>query len=69
MLSVTNDAGHIWQDVRQVSWPIAQMEFTPDGTGYVLASEWNPARQNYDFALVSTSDGGDSWQLLEGNTR
>ena len=69
ILSTTADGGSTWREVRQVSWPNARLDYTPGGTGYVLASQWNPSIQNFDYALVKSSDGGVVWDLVEGVTK
>jgi photosystem II stability/assembly factor-like uncharacterized protein len=66
LLSVTSDGGATWQELRQVSWPGAHLDFTAIETGFALAWDWNPSQQNYDYALVQTTDGGSSWKLVEG---
>jgi hypothetical protein len=66
MLSATTDGGSTWQDVRQVTWPGARLDFSAAEMGFALAWEWNPSRQNYDYVLVNTMDGGDSWKLVKG---
>jgi len=66
VLSATTNGGATWKEVRQVTWPSARLDFYALGKGFALAWAWNPSRQNYDYALVSTLDGGDSWQMVNG---
>lgn len=66
MLAATTDGGTTWTDVRQVTWPGARLDFAVAEMGYALAWEWNPSRQNFDYALVSSSNGGNTWKLVNG---
>jgi hypothetical protein len=65
VLSLTTDGGDNWREVRQVAWPGA-----PGLCGwrkrFRTGAEWDPQRQNYDYALVQTTDGGDSGSWWKG---
>ncbi len=52
------DAGLTWTLVKQVSWE-GQFSFVDPQHG------WAVARADEEIALVRTSDGGETWQLIE----
>jgi photosystem II stability/assembly factor-like uncharacterized protein len=62
----TNDGGQSWQTVSTVTWPMAQLDFVSATEGYVLASAWNSQTGAFDYALVHTINGGQSWEIVRG---
>ena len=65
-VSVTADGGKNWQAVGTVSWPEAWLDFSIPRQGFALARSWNEQNSAYDYALVRTDNGGQSWSLVKG---
>ncbi len=53
----TDDGGRTWQYINTVSWD-GQFSFVDHSHG------WAIARNEDEIALVNTSNGGDTWQIL-----
>lgn len=54
----TSDGGTTWSRIKKVSWD-GQFSFVDSQHG------WAIARADDEIALVSTSDGGESWSILD----
>jgi hypothetical protein len=65
-VSQTINGGKDWQVVGTVSWPEAWLYFLAPGQGFALARSWNEQKSTYDYALVRTENGGQSWGLVKG---
>ena len=65
-VSVTADGGKTWRSAGTVTWPEAWLQFFIPGQGFALARSWNEQNSAYDYALVRTENGGQSWALVKG---
>ncbi|HLF37381.1 MAG TPA: hypothetical protein VI520_05550 [Anaerolineales bacterium] len=71
-LYLTTDGGENWTLLRHTEWALAQFDFVDAGTGWAVASactEFYCDRFEDPSALVKTTDGGLTWQMLEPRLR
>jgi len=64
----TADGGETWTQLEHTEWAAAQLNFVDAGTGWAVAStctEVTCSRSEASTALVKTTDGGLTWEVLE----
>jgi photosystem II stability/assembly factor-like uncharacterized protein len=65
-LYLTTNGGQSWNLVKRTGWMNAWLEFVDEDTGWAVAcAEWHCYQYDAVRALVKTTDGGRSWQLIE----
>lgn len=64
-LLATRDGGATWTAVKIVTWPEAQLDFVDSQHGWAVARRWNSQTEQYDYALVVTTNGGERWELID----
>jgi photosystem II stability/assembly factor-like uncharacterized protein len=64
----TTDGGQTWALLTPTSWAEAQLDFLDDQTGWAVVSTCDyPGCNPYSYpnALAKTTDGGQTWQILQ----
>jgi photosystem II stability/assembly factor-like uncharacterized protein len=63
----TTNGGQSWTLLKRTGWTGVQLNFLDAKTGWAVACSdaWSCYQDDARHALVKTTDGGQSWQVLE----
>jgi len=63
----TTNGGQSWTLLKRTGWTSVQLNFLDAKTGWAVACSdaWSCYQDDARHALVKTTDGGQSWQVLE----